>query len=72
MQNPDLTRGLELVRQACDLDHLNMPQDALPLYKNAIQFFNRAIASTYTDNYDLEGFRSIIPLSIHNINSGGC
>lgn len=51
MQNPDILKGLELVRQAVELDHKSFHRDALPLYKNAVVHFNASLRSKDTFFY---------------------
>jgi len=41
----DLEKGLQLVNQACSLDHLKHSSEALPLYKQSLELFNKAFTS---------------------------
>jgi hypothetical protein len=42
----ELQKGLELVKKACGLDHLNFHDEALPLYKESIVHLNNAYNGT--------------------------
>jgi len=57
----DLQKGLELVRQACELDHLNQHKEALPYYKNSLIFLKKALSSVLVD----DNTKKILPEKIH-------